>query len=102
MTPAVNSLRGNVPYAFVCLPMRPTTARDAAAGRYEGAVAAVQTQVKRSANGPTARFVLAQAGIPKMRQWLVMGSQVKQYDREFMRGIAAVIADAEPLSDLDL
>jgi len=27
---------------------------------------------------------------------------VKQYDREFMRGIAAVIADWEPLSDIDL
>ncbi len=45
---------------------------------------------------------MSQAGVPKMRQWLAMGKQVKQYDREFMRGIAAVIADLEPLSDLDL
>ena len=50
-----------------------------------------------SASGP-----VSQAGVPKMRQWLAMGKQVRQYDRRFMRGIAAVIADLEPLSDLDL
>ena len=37
-----------------------------------------------------------------MRQWLVVGRWVKQYDRLFMRPVAAVIADAEPLPDLDL
>ena len=46
--------------------------------------------------------MLTQAGIPKMRQWLAVRPSVKQYDRLFMRPVAAVIADAVPLPDLDL